>query len=289
MNNNHWNYPGDNLMMENNVTSYEINPKKKPYKIIMFICVILLVGICGYYAYEYFSPNDKPEEIIKVGKIYEDRDLVFERDEKVYLDDCERDGTEKSVLPFININSEEVKKYNEELLARFSKIIDEITYFDASHFEDDYRGQKCYKEWGMFEFDYHVNENILSLVLKVTKVKWHIGDYSYEVKNFDINTGKEIVEEDILRIKDLTKIEFTGKIKSGVTEFYSRIPNWCAPDDYECNPDKLMQKDIKDTMENVDYDNLNMFINENNNIAIVIRTYFSEGHDAWYYNIVEVK
>lgn len=105
-------------------------------------------------------------------------------------------------IPKINIDSDDVneinKEINEKIISRAKEYVQILEKNDSV---------------GLYEvgYLYYINNNILSVVINLN---FDADVVDYYVYNIDINTGKRISNEDILKIKNMTEKQFEEKLSS---------------------------------------------------------------------------
>lgn len=105
-------------------------------------------------------------------------------------------------IPKINIDSDDVneinKEINEKIISRAKEYVPILEKNDSV---------------GLYEvgYLYYINNNILSVVINLN---FDADVVDYYVYNIDINTGKRISNEDILKIKNMTEKQFEEKLSS---------------------------------------------------------------------------
>lgn len=200
------------------------NSKKGKVKtIVLMIIVLVLVLIIGVLCGLFFSGNgDKVTNIINQvtenkeenktsKKIDENKPWVYDAD---YIKDKEDKtktsnlttssfkASEEIKLPYININSDDAKKINDEIKGLFDKAYNE--FGDLIEMTDYATGKKTYNEnsFSYTGYDYAVyeNNNIVSIVITKTYIVVP-GDIttSYITYNFDLDTLKLLKVDDVLK------------------------------------------------------------------------------------------
>ncbi len=197
-----------------------------------------------------------------------------------------KDGNNTSVsyrIPKININSSDATKINneidEKITSEAKKLVSEI---------NNGSGSWVYKIF----YNYYINDNILSIIIE--------SDYdandakAYFVYNIDINTGKIINNEEIIRKKGMTKKQFEEKLINAVrNEFvsgYGDINDWGATQGTTENESKkIYQEQYNKTISgsNCNADIQMMYLDESGKINVVAKIYSLAGAD-YYYHIVNL-
>nr|MCR5609967.1 hypothetical protein [Lachnospiraceae bacterium] len=176
-------------------------------------------------------------------------------------------------LPYINIDSEDVKKINDEIASIYVPIMEEQLNLGGSSVD-------------LFsvQYNFYVNDNILSLCIKDS---WPNDQHNYDVYNVDINTGKRLDSKAIIAAKNKTESEFLGKVKeicvNDFVEDYGDREKYIenkknAPanfTDEEIERDsKLYDEQFGKTTSGESYTmDMPVFLNDKNNICVVATTY----------------
>lgn len=196
-----------------------------------------------------------------------------------------KDGNNISVsykIPKININSSYATKINNEINEKITseakKIISEINNGMSSWI------------YNIF-YKYYINDNILSVIIE--------SDYdandikAYFVYNIDINTGKNISNEEIINKKGMTKKQFedrlTNAVKDEFVNGYGAINDWLNTQDAAENESKaLYQEQYNRTISasNCNSDTQMMYLDKNGEINVVAKIYSLAGADAYYHIVI---
>lgn len=171
------------------------------------------------------------------------------------------DKYEGNIL-FINIDSEEVRKFNSE----FENIMNE---------------ESSGEHMSVHTSKYFINDNILSVVTYILAEAG--GKHLSNIYNFDINTGSQISSKDILIYKGISEEEFKEKLpdiyakeflKNG--PIYQDEPVWKSVDDINQDSDKEAYKDTIDGIpENID--NIQMYLDEKSDLHISVAVQTTAG------------
>ncbi len=238
--------------------------EKKNSKGLIFTIIIMsamLVLLSSYVVYENFFEKD----VTKINKVYENRDWVYVKETKTTRDDyiCSQSAA-NTMLPQINLTNTDAQKYNQELETIYLNTETKNVYINS------------YKSY--------LNSDILSFVL-TEGYTWCDGSPLITSINFNVKTNKKMTLEDILNIKKMSLDTFKNKLNIIIDKYYDDYKN-----DSQKNPDGYYDiKDVNNTKNNVNYDNLNLFINEDNNISVIIKVYCSNCMDEWYLQTLEVE
>lgn len=147
-------------------------------------------------------------------KIDDSKDYIYEKDSKLIKENLGSEEYEDSIrLPFINIDSSDAKKTNEELQNRFN-------VFSNSLEKDDYGFS-----YTRMDYEEHIIDNkYVSLSILRMPIFVPGGDFLefYTIYNFDLeNSGKLLSRNDIIKKFNITESELEAKIKEELISMYN--------------------------------------------------------------------
>ena len=211
---------------ENNVQSQVNETLKKPQKsgkkvtIILGIIVLILVLAVGILAGVLISGNGNKiikqveEKIVQNDdnktskKVDESKPWVYdaeymkdkEEKEKTSSENKTYKASEEIKLPYININSEDAKKVNEEIKTMFDKAYEDFGKLEEGL--DLATGKKIIRDdwfsYKKYKYNAYENNNILSIVIE--KYDVHVpgdGGREYIIYNFNLDTLKLATIEEV--------------------------------------------------------------------------------------------
>ena len=225
MENNENNFQNEVKKVENEVKTAQEKKKTKQNgkgkKVLLGIILLVVFLLLGILAGVMIPENNKPEFVKKIEdkitnqenkdskKIDESKPWVYDAE---YMNDKEEKektnsynnltykASEEIKLPYININSEDAKKANEELKAMFDKAYENFGKLEEA--TNLATGEKIIRDdWFSFteyKYDFYENNNILSIVIK--KLDVHIpgdGGVEYVIYNFNLDTLKFATLEEV--------------------------------------------------------------------------------------------
>ncbi|MBR2786650.1 MAG: hypothetical protein IKD76_04055 [Clostridia bacterium] len=168
--------------------------------------------------------NEKKEENKSSKKVDESKEWVYDADyvsqkaEKTRTSgDVTFRTTEQIKLPYLNINSEDAKRVNEELKTIAEKAYTDfgksVTITDGST-KKEYTSDSAF-EFTKYSYNYYTNNNILSIVIQRMAIAVPgDGSTSYLTFNFNLETLKLIDVEDVLQQCNFkSKTDFDNKLK----------------------------------------------------------------------------
>ena len=153
--------------------------------LVMVILVILLIGK--------FSPKNI--------KKYKNEDFVF-----TYKTEASKTNIYESELPYININSDEINKINDDIETLFY----ETTYYD----------------YNTFSYDYFVKDDLVSLLIKINYLDDSKTNTSnniitkYISYNFSISEARQYEQSELLEMFNVDMDEVESNIESNLRKRY---------------------------------------------------------------------
>lgn len=192
-------------------------------------------------------------------KIYSDRDYVYTSYEKKETNSSYDIDVK---IPRININSEEVKSYNEQIEQIFQAKAESILNGNSN------------KSIFSVEYEAFLNNNILSLVIRSTIKEGNdpqrliLQAYCYNIKDM-----KKVNFEDLMQLKSLDSITVQDKIKKQIQG---------KQDEAKAIQQLGYSAYIRDLRSDMyDVENIsNFFIDDNNNIYVIFAYGNTENTDV---------
>lgn len=179
-------------------------------------------------------------------------------------------------VPKININSDDVTKIN-------SEIDKEITSKAKESIKEISNGTSI----GLFKiyYNYYINDNVLSVLIGL---EYDADIRNYYTYNIDIKTGKRMSNEDILKIKNMTKKQFEEKIvnayKNEFLKGYGSIEKWTSTQDSWQSESKAMyeaQYNRTISQSNCNADTQMIYLDANGKINVVAKIYSLAGAESY--------
>lgn len=161
-------------------------------------------------------------------------------------------------VPYINIDSKDAERLNEEIEEYYKSVIND--YYDS------------------IIYNYYVSDDIVSIV-----VRYMPGGSTKEYKVYKINkeTGYEVTNSDILKIKNITKETLITKMKAiflervKTTEAYSMH---IYGDEFT-----TVEQATNRNIENLSLDTALIYLNDNNNLCVIEEEYQIAGAETGNY------
>ena len=231
--------------------------KRKNYKIFLIVGVVILV-ILSFLIGQFlasqnitFFRNQTNNNINQYNKIDDNKEIVYTKENYVpenLPEDLNSDEV-RTELPFINLDSNEIKKINSNIEEEYNKLKDEnIVTKDMTNINS-------------VKYKYYVNNNILSLVIEYKSYNYTAGYVNYEYKTYNINTdsSSEITNDELMKIKNTNNEEVYNKLLNSLEKEYENL----GYDDYK-NTDFY-----KETIGNIkknDKINIPLFLDNDNKL-----------------------
>lgn len=247
-------------------------PKEKKGKgpIIIILLLLIVLGLAGYIAYDKFMPKttttnttdtDTTKKQTNTKPLLEDtsKEVVY-----TYFDN--KIGEYTYQIPQININSNDAKTMNKEIIDKYDKIYNDAK---ASGNPDSRVGYK-----------YYVNGNNVSLLIYEAL---NISDIvNYSTYNINQMTGVAVKNTDLLKIKNISEKDFATKL---VNSFKTADPidNWKSSPDGQTDFDKQQYQKNIDNLTNGSIDSYSMYLGANNGLNIIFKRYGIAGSEYYEY------
>ncbi len=260
-----------------------VKKKNKGVIVLLIILIIIVLGLSAYVVYDkVIEKNNVSEKEENTTTNKEKKFLLKDENKNIIYDSgrsilCkeEYDGSgclsiEAWVtLPYLNINSDYANQINEELKNIYEK--------EKSESEEEF--------YTTIDYSYSINDNILSLVIEKRP---EAEAYFYNIYNIDVYNGKKIENEKLLERKNIKKEDFYNQISTIVSNVLLNNNygyGYHVSDSEEYQKFKKEQYDKTVSKENITIDN-DMFLDESNNLNIIVKTHLLAGADYsyWIYN-----
>ena len=235
-------------------------------KALLVILILALIGTSGFIVYDKFiaKDNESKSNTKEETKKEEKKESVKKIDEtKEYVYDLK--SGENYKVPTINIDSEDAKRMNEEIKV----------FVDYERVEEKY-GLNSNK----LEYDYFINNDLISVVVIIV----YPANGSKSVKPFNINknTGREVTNEEILKIKNISFEELKVKIfdtyeSIGNNSYLEHDKNTVGHYNEDEYNGLTVYEANKKKFENLNLEKLELFLNENGELLVSVGVYLSAG------------
>lgn len=230
---------------------------------IVFILIIALFSLSGCgtddtnEANEPVTDNDTLNEVTEqqVTKIDEKKEIVYSVFDKEYDYFDEKTQVE---IPAFNINTEEIKELNSKIEEEYQEIAEANEEFGSTE----------------VTYEYYVNDDIVSLVLKKSYLE--ASQETYEVYNVNQKTGTVLEKEDILTAKNITEDAYETKIAEQISaKFDENMESFKETAEYK----RAKQKN--DSKENCSLENTEVYINEEGKLSYIANVYSLAGAEKY--------
>ena len=226
---------------------------------VIFISIITLIGLTGCGAEEtneageQTSQNEVTEQ--QITKIDEEKEIVYSVFDKEYDYFDEKTQVE---IPAFNINTEEIKELNSKIEEEYQEVAEANEEFGATE----------------VTYEYYVNDDIVSLVIKKAHLESSI--YNYAVYNVNQKTGEILDKEGILTAKNITKSEYEEKIAKQIsTKFDENTAALKEMGGYE----ELKEKN--NSKENCSLENTEVYLGNNGKLQYIANVYSIAGAEKY--------
>lgn len=162
-------------------------------------------------------------------------------------------------IPQININSNDVKQINKEILDKYETIL-------ANVYENQYIDFSA----EALDYEYYINDDILSLVLNVYTEGGPI--FGSEIYNVDIGTGEKVTNAGLIECMNITKTEFENKLNNAI----ENLEMYTNKEIEEKFKEEQLNKTLELYKEEV-FDEIKMYINKKGNITVSIEVFATAG------------
>lgn len=240
-----------------------IGKKKIILIVILAIIILLLVGAAMYYT--------KVIHVVK--KIDKNKDVVYTSYEK------KADEYTYSI-PYINIDSEDAKKINEE-------IEDYYVTLAEKGVKSDTEGLSVITH--KIEYNAYTNGEILSLII----ISYYDNDYvQYRAYNINMYKGKIVTNSDLIALKKISKEDFLKQLE----ELYEKkfISLYGSKEEFDSGSNsritelqKLYEEAYSQTISEENYSiETPIFLNKDGKISAIAKIYSLAGA-MYYYHILD--
>lgn len=193
---------------------------------------------------------DNVEEQTTVKSIDSSKDIVYTLYDKSY--------------PIINLDSSEIEDINDKI-------------------EQNYKGPDKPREFGLSEYNYYLNNEILSLVISTED---NTGFYYYDVYNINVKTGKIVSNADLLKSKNIDEQSFLSKLPEYYKNKFMEVNSGATGIESTIEGKNLYEEQYNKTISTDNYNmQTQMFLDNNQKINIVAKIYSLAGAD-YYYHII---
>lgn len=175
----------------------------------------------------------------------------------------EKSGTSSQArcrMPQLSVDSEDAEAINYDIHEEYDKVFEDIETY--------------YQDYEMNRTDYvaYLNGNILSLVIETRTT--NTPNSFFKVYNIDVKTGKELNNEDVVKLSNISLNEAYGQLYSKIESIYTdEQKEWVDAETYESIKGKsLDDKNIQESM---------FYYNENGSLMAAYRYYWFAGAENY--------
>ena len=157
------------------------------------------------------------------------------------------------VVPYININSDDAKKANQEIYKLYEDLINK--------FNENLKEEIWFT---LVEYKTYTNNNIISVVITTESAGTASAIYNYYTYSFNLETGKLLSYNDVYKVVGLNEGNITDKATQAVTNALRE--KYSNGDDF----DTYNNKSINNYKTSVSNNTIKFFIDGNKKLNIIV-------------------
>ena len=157
------------------------------------------------------------------------------------------------VLPYINIDSADAKKVNQEIYKLYEDLINK--------FNENLKEEIWFT---LVEYETYTNNNIISVVITTESAGTAPAVYNYYTYSFNLETGKLLSYNEVYKIAGLNEDNILDKATQAVTSALRK--KYSSGDDF----DTYNNKSINNYKTSVNNDTIKFFIDGNKKLNIIV-------------------
>lgn len=170
-----------------------------------------------------------------------------------YIDHSKLIRASDLVVPYININSDDAKKVNQEIYRLYKDLINK--------FNENLKEQIWFT---LVEYKTYTNDNIISIVITTESAGTAPAIYNHHTYSFNLETGKLLSYNDAYKIVGFNEVIITDKVTQAVTNALRK--HYYNSDDF----DSYNNKSINNYNTSVSNNTIKFFIDENKKLNIIV-------------------
>lgn len=246
--------------------------ENKNNKILLILTIILgtlVIILGGYVTYdkiikkEEINDNNNSTNSISnniILKLDNNKNWVYDAnynlptDEESYYGTIMHDKLIKAsdlIVPYINIDSEDAKKTNNEIYKLYEDLINE--------FNSNLKDKIAYK---IVTYKTYLNSNILSIVITTERAGTSIPVYDYYTYNFNLNNGKLLSYEELYKNLGYTDDFIENKISQSIDK--------TLKEEYSFEEEIHKNNTINKYKESFKNNTINFYINDDKKLNIIV-------------------
>lgn len=248
-------------------------------KIIIIFCVMLVIILLGGFTYFHLIKKDN-ETNIQNNKVNPGEELVYDaeymieefKDKSYVSQTMEKEYSLKDInLPYINLNSDDAKKANENISNLFVEM--------AEIFKQELNGaQTWYNTAG---YNVYQTSDFLSVVIKTEYGGTSEPNIKYFTYNFDLTTFKAVTFKDYLKYINIDNANVERQVNNMIRN-YDVIKNM----EESLEKSELINISLDTYQKLMEYDSVNYFIEDGKlKIVLNIQVPFARGEIAEVFEI----
>lgn len=230
--------------------------------VISSLFLLTIIGLVIFVAYSFVRPNKIEGKRIVVEK---DTNTNTNTTKKSLIKDESKDIVYENPkyspwveAPYINIDSEDAKKLNNEIDEYYSKVT------------KDYYEVLTYK--------YYENDDVVSIVTKMMQAG---ANKDYRVYNINKKTGKEVTASELMKSKNLSLSSIKIRMKAIWMQKVKTSEGYSMPTN--SNPNKSVEAATKDNIEQLTDDDIVLYLNSDGHLCVIYEEYQIAGAETGNY------
>lgn len=249
--------------------------KNTGLKVLVITLSVLVVSLLGYIIYDKILNNNKEietnnEVTNRVSKLDDSKYWVHDANynlpttKESYYGGSDHTKLIKAsdlVVPYININSFDATKKNQEIYKLYEELI--------AKFNANLKGEIFFT---LVEYQTYISNNVLSIVIRTESAGTDIPLYEYYTYSFNLNTGNLLTYEETYKMVGFTANDIDNETSKAITKALKEIYPSTETDFETYN-----QKSINNYKTSINSDTIRFFVNDNNKLNVIVTLEFPAG------------
>lgn len=230
--------------------------------IIIITIIVMLAGITALYIY---MNSPKNSYIAYKSKLNSERDLVYDAEYTSEIDNTsyKSDATEETystdniVVPYININSEDVTLMNNQIKSLYNEFISIYS--------------ECLNSPWYIKTNYktYTNKNVLSLLIEKETGGTYEPEKTYYSYNLNLSDLKEMSYSDLCSYIGKSREDVNNKIEHGIKKYMETLNPTIWDENNKI--DYYIKQSVDNYNQSVENKDIQAIINENNRLTEAVR------------------
>lgn len=206
--------------------------------------------------------------------------------EKYYSDTYEKYySLDDIVVPYINIDSEDVKKINEEI----EKIYNEQAEQFKSNVQDAKLNNNEFPWWTSTSYEVYTNDNVLSVLITTESGGTDQITKKYNAYNIDLQTLKCIEYKDLYKIAGLTDSNINEKVENAIKNIEQYSGEFIKENFEEAEISEWIDNSITNYKDSVSNNSIVYFLDETGTLQVVVLINLPMAGSGEFNEILEIK